>query len=994
MQVSFADPLSGLDDLNQATSLVGRENEMQVIRVLLNTVLLDLSGAHALNISGETGVGKSRLLAEMYREARTLGFQVLEGYAYETSNMVPYLPIIEALRSVFRFSSLERLRQYVGIEGYGEDEVQQRADDNISLIGAPLVTSLSRILPEIPKLLNVNVMPEIISPDQEKFRFLDAVATLLERMAQDQPVLLGIDNLQWADSATLELILYLTVRLHRSRVALVGATRPPTMPLEHEEDSVRVDTPTMNNAATRALMELISKGLLLLLPLAPLDSRAAAEHLHTLLPGSVPENIVEVLLARTEGNPFFLEELVRGLVLQRQIVLNNGVWQATKSVGAALPQSITLAVGQRLQGASTVCREVLRVAALFGRTFSANALARVLEGTEYSAAIVSSLDEARNASLIAMSSLVEQDQDEYGDEVDQLIGQAAPLAGSEPVSYLFCQGIVQEVLSAEVPVHSIRGLHRDIGAALEEEYKQSASAHAAELARHYMLGGDKAATLRWSLLAGQHAASQQAYREAIGHFRTVLRLVTAGERSDQAPSQAQLHATIGELWFKLAELEQAATSFQEAIRLYPIEQTSQHDRKASLQFAQTYRLAADVYRMQAKYDQALAYLQTAKAALDAETDVEANTNGQTTLSQEQEVQVPWFPGRSITGSGPLLTLERASLSERVLMLQAQAMLDIFFHRKAEAEASLWRSHQLAVQAGDRESQAFALHLIGWLRGWGIHIREAIRLQEQARELYIELGDPLRASLGDQGLGCIYQALGEMERAHFYTSQGLKRALRYGARFNLGWLYWNLGTIALVCGDWSESEKNLQEAWRETEATNNVRLAPLVLQAQAELTMRYGDWHRAEDYFQRSIEAAANTEWYPGSLALYGHFLAVTGRRTEARPQLDKAAAYPEPPGFGGDFYIPFLAEGYLHLEANEQARTFIDRIQNQRGFMYYGSSVDRILGVVAMQAGDWAMMERAFDDGLRLCRRAGNEPEVGAILYEQARAIVMQSATL
>ncbi|MBV9617315.1 MAG: helix-turn-helix transcriptional regulator, partial [Ktedonobacteraceae bacterium] len=175
---------------------------------------------------------------------------------------------------------------------------------------------------------------------------------------------------------------------------------------------------------------------------------------------------------------------------------------------------------------------------------------------------------------------------------------------------------------------------------------------------------------------------------------------------------------------------------------------------------------------------------------------------------------------------------------------------------------------------------------------------------------------------------------------------------------------------------------------------NVRLAPLVLQAQAELTMRYGDWHRAEDYFQRSIEAAANTEWYPGSLALYGHFLAVTGRRTEARPQLDKAAAYPEPPGFGGDFYIPFLAEGYLHLEANEQARTFIDRIQNQRGFMYYGSSVDRILGVVAMQAGDWAMMERAFDDGLRLCRRAGNEPEVGAILYEQARAIVMQSATL
>ena len=70
-----------------------------------------------------------------------------------------------------------------------------------------------------------------------KFRLLDAVATLLERMGQEQPVLLCIDNLQWADSASLELTLYLTVRLHSSRVALVGVTRPPEMPGRREQDS-------------------------------------------------------------------------------------------------------------------------------------------------------------------------------------------------------------------------------------------------------------------------------------------------------------------------------------------------------------------------------------------------------------------------------------------------------------------------------------------------------------------------------------------------------------------------------------------------------------------------------------------------------------------------------------------------------------------------------------------------------------------------------------
>ena len=108
-------------------------------------------------------------------------------------------------------------------------------------------------------------------------------------------------------------------------------------------------------------------------------------------------------------------------------------------------------------------------------------------------------------------------------------------------------------------------------------------------------------------------------------------------------------------------------------------------------------------------------------------------------------------------------------------------------------------------------------------------------------------------------------------------------------------------------------------------------------------------------------------------------------------QLDRAAAIPEPPGYGGDFYIPFLAEGYLHLEASEQATAYVERIRTLRGFMYYGISVDRILGVVATRSADWEEAELAFEHGLALCRRAGNQPEEAAILYEQARALLARS---
>jgi predicted ATPase/DNA-binding CsgD family transcriptional regulator len=1006
VQAPFADPLSGIDILNKALPLVGRDTEMQMIRYVLNTVALNLpTGPRAMTISGEIGVGKSRLLAEMYGEARQLGFRVLEGRTYESGSMFPFLPFIEALRPVLRTATPEQLQHYLGLatlatatgnEGnryrvYESDSDEQSSDESgteiIALVGMPLVAALARLFPELPKMVGVRILPEVLSPDQEKFRLLDAVATLLERIADDQPILLGIDNLQWADSASLELTMYLTVRLHSSRVALIGATRPPNMPSAQAENSDRVVAVKASMTATKILGDLMRQGLLMLLPLSPLDRGTAVQHIHALLPGTLPASIEHSLLNRAEGNPFFLEELVRMLTLKHQLVLNGNTWQSTKNIGTELPSSIMLAVGQRLEGLSSACRETLRVAAQFGRTFPLEAILRVLAADEEGYDGLAAIEEATQAAVIVLAPADETKRNGLDGEWLDDANNAIASVQLTPALYMFCQGIVQEVLHTEMPTQKTGALHSAIGRALEETYGQGAPAHAAELARHYTLGGNKAASLRWSLLAGEDAVRQQAHREAIGHFRTVVRRLEAGESSEttpKVPSLAQLSITIGELWFKLGELELAATSFQKALdRLQSVEQNGA-EATMPLQIAQANRLIADVYRMQAKYDQALAHLQAARAALDIEALEEQVIPGKTG-------DVPWFAGRSFTSGGNALTLERVSTAERILLLQAMATLNILLYRAQEAETALWQSHQLAVQSGDRGSQAFALHLIGWLRGWGVHIHEAIRLQEQAHALYIAIGDPFRAALGEQGLGIIYQALGEMERAHLYTSRGFERARRYGVRYVYGLLHLNFGILALTQGDWTKSEYHLQEAMQEAEFTNNIRLKPLVMLAQASLLFRRGRWQEAERHFQSGSEAAVNTEWYPGALALYGHFLAVTGRHTAAHTQLDKAADYPESPGYGGDFYIPFIAEGYLHLNADERAASYIERIRDLRGFMYYGLSVDRVLGVVATRAGDWHMAEQAFEDGLALCRRANNQPEEGMILYEQARAELMQS---
>ncbi|SRR5579883_587266 len=977
MQAPFADPLSGVERLSSSLPLVGREGEMQLLRNLLDTVEFERPyGPRALLMSGEMGIGKTRLLAEMCQEASDRGFRLLAGRAYEVSKLFPYMPFADALRPVIHGSSVQNLRYLVGLDMLSSSEVTDTADTGayVSLVGPPMVTALARLFPELPHLLKLDLAPEALSPDQEKFRLLDAVATLLERMASTCPVMLSIDNLQWADSASLELMMYLTVRLHNSRVALVGVTRP-LVPSASMEGTAR--------ATLQMLSELMRQALLLFLPVQPLDKEAAQEHLRALLPGAIVG--ADVLLERSGGNPFYLEELVRMLTLNGQLAQINGVWDVRGARTADLPASIALAIRERLATVSERCLEVMRVAALFGPSFPLPALMRVVdEGETW---VRARIDEALEANIIAPAPIRTYGQN--GDFTDDD-------SSSHGSTYLFCQNLVQEVLSGYLPAQQASLLHGKIAVALEWYYdSQGLEAPAASLARHYSLSGEYRAALRWSLRAGEEASVRQAHREAIGHFLAALKIMKAHPHmadEDELPSLAYLHVRIGESWFRLGELDQAIDEFLKALEQLrlrsPSFSSSEDDNVPVPLAARANRMLADAYRMQGKYELTLAHLQAAHSALE-ESVGEASEDAEPEPAASEH-HYAWMASRSYSDKGGRLPSSRLK-AEWVQFLQAQAMLDLLLGRTEEAERSFWQSHQIATQLGDRGSQAFALHMVSWIRGWGTHIHEAIRLQSQAHDLYVALGDPFRAVLGDQGLGIIYQALGEMEKARLHNMRAFEMARRYGVRHVLGWLHWNQGVMALTEGKWDECESRLQQSMQEAEATSNQRLKPIILQVQAELSFRKGEWQEAEQLFQSSISAAQSTEWYPSAVALYGHFLAVTGRKGKAKEQLERAAALQEPVGYSGHFYIPFLAEGFLHIGAREQATGYIERIQKLRGFMYYGVVVDRIRGEVAALSERWDEADQAFEDGLALCRRVRNQPEEATILYERARTILMRA---
>jgi tetratricopeptide (TPR) repeat protein len=348
------------------------------------------------------------------------------------------------------------------------------------------------------------------------------------------------------------------------------------------------------------------------------------------------------------------------------------------------------------------------------------------------------IGEAEQALIIAPSSRhtsAEKHEDDFAD--DDGLSQDTP-----STIYLFCQSIVQEVLKSQVPVQRASVLHGKIGAALEVYYARlGVQAPAAELARHYVLSGESGAALRWSLQAGEDAVKQQAYREAIGHFRAALKLMQTDHLAtdeESLPLLAQVYVMIGESWFKVGELNSAAKSFQKALEQIQREMAfstthAPYDLQVSLA-ARANRMLADVYRMQGKYELTLAHLQAARSALDAD----AGATGELVAPAEQERPYAWMSVRSFSGQSNQ-PARRLLSAERVLLLQAQGTLDLLLGRAEESERNLWQSYQLATELGDRGSQAFALHFISWIRGWGSRIHEAIRLQSQAHELYVAIG---------------------------------------------------------------------------------------------------------------------------------------------------------------------------------------------------------------------------------------------------------------
>jgi DNA-binding SARP family transcriptional activator len=340
-------------------TLVGRGSQLEE----LERWWLGTGRERALLLTGEAGMGKSRLLAEQARRVHQTGAIVLAGRAPEES-VVPFQPFLEAIGH-YAHNADERALE-AALRGWGPE--------------------LARLVPEIGRRLPEFESSPAGDPQTDRYRLFEAVVTLLGAIAASEPLLLVLDDLHWADSPTLQLLRHLTRSPLAARVKILGA--------------YRLGEP-LPAALESAVAELSRDGLLRTLEVGGLPESEATELVTLRAGGTPPQGLMRALYAETDGSPLFLQELVRHLV-------DSGVTPDQAGPGelarVGLPEGVRGLISRRLARVTPDCLEWLRVASVIGPEFEGELLEAVLEFDEdrYETA----LEEALAAGLVSESAVV------------------------------------------------------------------------------------------------------------------------------------------------------------------------------------------------------------------------------------------------------------------------------------------------------------------------------------------------------------------------------------------------------------------------------------------------------------------------------------------------------------------------------------------------------------------------------------------------------------
>jgi ABC-type oligopeptide transport system substrate-binding subunit/class 3 adenylate cyclase len=464
------------------TRLVGRSRELGLGREALDALRAGRGGI--LVVAGDPGIGKSRLLNELRELAEREGTCWLEGRCVSYGESLPYWPFRDLLRGEWIGAGAEEpeLRVRVGLRRRLEQLFDTTADELYPYLGGLLDVTLEHEASERTAQL---------SPEALQWRTFEVVGQLFARLADDTPLVISLEDLHWADPTSVQLLEQLLSLAEEAPVLLVLSLRP-------ERDHPAW---TLREHAGREFPHLLRE-----IDLGPLGD-ADGELLAALVaPATLPAELERRVLEAADGNPFFLEELVRSLADVGALVRVDDGWRFDHAVEVEVPPTVEKAILARLDRLSAPARDLVTAASALGRTFALPLLEGVLGEPDGD-----SLHELQRLGLLRQSRRWPQPE------------------------YRFRHALIQETAYRTLLAEQRTRLHRRAAEWLEDRYAGRDAEALGLLAYHWLRAEDEEKAADYLLRAGDKARLEYALDEAIEHYRDLLPLLEGrGEQQEIA----------------------------------------------------------------------------------------------------------------------------------------------------------------------------------------------------------------------------------------------------------------------------------------------------------------------------------------------------------------------------------------------------------------------------------------------------------------------------
>jgi DNA-binding CsgD family transcriptional regulator len=474
--------------------LIGRESDLQRLHLLM-TQAQEGKGQIAL-IAGEAGIGKSRLVREL-KERAPEDTLTLEGQCFQTDSALPYAPLLDLFRTYFATHDKVAIARVLAASG----------------------PQLVHLFPELSAYVSHPTPGPDLDPKQEKRRLFQVLLQTISELAQ-QPLILVIEDLHWCDSTSLEFLLLLARRISSQPILLLMTYRADetTPELTHflaELDRERLGTEFALQRMSPPEVDTMLRTIL------NVDSSVGAEFMDTIFP-------------LTEGNPFFIEEILKALISGGDIFYIDGMWDRKEINQLRIPRTIQDAVHRRTQQLDERTLQALTLASVMGRRFDFRLLQELLEVDE--------------TDLMAM--------------LKQLI--AAQLVVEESADhFVFRHALTREAIYTTLLLRERQALHRQVGEATERMYEASMDPHLADLSYHYYTAGEWEKALHYSQQAGERARRLYSQREAIVFYSRAL----VAARHLDTPVDTELLSDRGHAYLILGDFRSALDDFEQARKI-------------------------------------------------------------------------------------------------------------------------------------------------------------------------------------------------------------------------------------------------------------------------------------------------------------------------------------------------------------------------------------------------------------------------------------------